>query len=224
MLSTYWGQSKVLSPVLPSEMSKCSRNSNGGCAVDVWTILEHAAASAELRQMFVSNFLPAACGPPLELVSQELVVIAPCCPLRDWFSPLTSSSPCWLLDHILSQCPIHLTVAWFCCSPILLLPSPPFGYLFLKPSPPPPPPAGHAKGSHYYPKYLDSQSFFLNLLFPSNLVSNACWLVGAGEEEWKIRFFPFNLCFVVAGLTFNQVPGCWLLAGGFYRMVPCKYI
>lgn len=40
----------------------------------------------------------------------------------------------------------------------------------------------------------------------------------------KIRVFPFNLCFVNAGLTFNQVFGCCLLAGGCYRMVPCKYI
>lgn len=40
----------------------------------------------------------------------------------------------------------------------------------------------------------------------------------------KIRDFPFNLCFVAAGLTFNQVSDCCLLADGSYRMVPCKYI
>lgn len=44
---------------------------------------------------------------------------------------------------------------------------------------------------------------------------------GRGSE---IRVFPFNSCFVAAGLTFSQVPGCCLLADGFYRVVPCKSI
>jgi len=64
-------------------MSKRSRNSNGGCAVNVWAILERAAASAEVREMFGSNLLPAACRPPPALGSQEPVVIPPCCPPTD---------------------------------------------------------------------------------------------------------------------------------------------
>lgn len=84
------------SHVFPSEMSKHSRSSSGWCAVEVWAMVECAAASTGWRQMLNSNFLPPTCGPTLVLISQEpvAVIIPPSCPLTDWFWPLTSPSTC----------------------------------------------------------------------------------------------------------------------------------
>lgn len=48
----------------PSKMSWGSTSSDGGYFAEILAVLEDAAATAELRQRFGCNFLPAACGPP----------------------------------------------------------------------------------------------------------------------------------------------------------------